>query len=431
MNGATCIRAGIVTAVLAIGGPPAAAAGSADLDLLTAVRAVGARLVQDGAPESDPALAVRADATALADATAARLGALAPAEVLEARGRAWAEIGLGVGDGPARLARVLAADLAGVAVDVAGRRLLVAGDLLPADDFEVAGPDDADAQVLLATGVRPDEPMIAHALLHLHDPVPLGEDGFPWTTDEMLAWSALAEGEANLFAVRYLFRAMGLADDVVALGIDPSEVLDGRLVPADLGRRSGTVDDLLQFVYLDGFAVVADRHRAGGAAAVRALRGEAVSTRDVLHPERVGTGVRSPGEVVLRGSGRVVDRDRLGEQGIVVLISRGTGKDNLALMAGDGWAGDELVRWEDPDDTGAAITVWSTAWASIEDARDFSYAYRRLLSTRFPGAVADDADDDDLRVVHDGRVWTVRRDGDVVRVTIGPGGAETGPKTSP
>ena len=36
----------------------------------------------------------------------------------------------------------------------------------------------------------------------------------------MLAWSALAEGEANLFAVRYLFRTMGLADDVVALGID-------------------------------------------------------------------------------------------------------------------------------------------------------------------------------------------------------------------
>ena len=75
--------------------------------------------------------------------------------------------------------------------------------------------------------------------------------------------------------------------------------------------------------------------------------------------------------------------------------------------------------------------VWSTAWASVEDARDFSYAYRRLLATRFPGAVSDDADDDDLRVVHDGRVWTVRRNDDVVRVTVGPAAGETGPKTSP
>mgnify|MGYP001823141266 CR=1 FL=1 len=184
-------------------------------------------------------------------------------------------------------------------------------------------------------------------------------------------------------------------------------------------------------MYIDGFAVVAERHRVGGPAAVRALRRDAVATRDVLHPDRAGAERKTFGDVVLRGGGRVVDRDRLGEQGVVVLISRGTGKDNLALMAGDGWAGDELVRWEHPDDADAAITVWSTAWVSAEDAKDFSYAYRRLLATRYPGAVAGDANDDDLRVVHDGRVWTVRRDDDIVRVMVGPATQETAPKTSP
>ena len=428
MTAAACIRGGAAAVLLAllVDGSIVGAAQTADLALLEAVREVGARLVRDGVPESDPPLAVRADVATLAAASAARLRALGSPETLDARGRAWADLGLGVGDGPARLAEVLAADLDGLGIDHDGHRLLVAGDLLPEGDFAIFGPDDADAQLLLATGVRPDEPVIAHALLHLLDPSPLGRDPSVMTTDAMLAWSALAEGEANVFAVRYLFRSMGLADEVVALGIDPAEVIDGRLVPADLGRRAGTVDDLLQFVYRDGYETVAERFRVGGIAAVRALRRNAVTTRDVLHPDRVGSAVRTFGDVVLRGSGRVVDRDRLGEQGVVVLISRGTGKDNLALMAGDGWAGDELVRWEDPDDARAAVTVWSTAWVRDEDAKDFAYSYRRLLATRFPGAVPDDVNEDDLRVVREGRVWTVRRDGDIVRVTIGPAAPNPG-----
>ena len=82
-------------------------------------------------------------------------------------------------------------------------------------------------------------------------------------------------------------------------------------------------------------------------------------------------------------------------------------------------------------DLAAAVTVWSTAWTSAEDARDFAYSYRRLLATRFPGALPDDVNDDDLRVVHDGRVWTVRRDDDIVRVMVGPATRESAPKTSP
>ena len=417
-----------MTAVLALvaAGSTAAAAQNADIALLETVRAIGVRLAADGAPKSDPPLAVRADTAALEAVASARLAALGSPETLAARGRAWADVGLGVGDGPARLAEVLATDLGGIAVDRSGRRLLVADTLLTRRDFAIEGPDDADAQVLLATGVRPDEPLIAHALLHLLDPLPVAEDSGAMTTDQMLARFALAEGEANVFAIRYLFHAMGLADDVVALGIDPGEVLDGRLLPTALGRRGGTVDDLLQFVYRDGFDAAAKRFAAGGSGALRALRRDAVSTRDVLHPERAGTAVREFGDVVLRGSGRIVDRDRLGEQGIVVLIGRGTGKDNLALIAGDGWAGDELLRWEDPDSADNAVTVWSTAWTSVEAADDFAYAYRRLLETRFRGSVTEGSDASVLRVEHDGRVWTVRCDGDIVRVTVGPAAPNPG-----
>nr|MDP2480451.1 hypothetical protein [Candidatus Palauibacterales bacterium] len=40
--------------------------------------------------------------------------------------------------------------------------------------------------------------------------------------------------------------------------------------------------------------------------------------------------------------------DRQALEAIVVLLSRTTDKDNLALMGADGWDGDLLVRYEPP-----------------------------------------------------------------------------------
>jgi hypothetical protein len=77
----------------------------------------------------------------------------------------------------------------------------------------------------------------------------------------------------------------------------------------------------------------------------------------------------------------LVDTDVLGEQGVITLISTTTGKDDLALQAGDGWAGDRLRRWESDD--GGAITEWVTQWARPEDVEDFDYAFGRSLVARF------------------------------------------------
>jgi hypothetical protein len=296
--------------------------------------------------------------------------------------------------------------------------MLVDPSLFPDEDFVVDGPTDTGAQVLLATGVRPDEPRIAHMLVH----AARGTAGDPLastrTTDALLARAAVAEGESNLDAIRYLFSAMGMADDVVRLGIDPGAVLDGTLLPAALGSRSGAIDDLLQFVYRDGFDVVAKAHGDGGPARVAVIRDRVASTRDVLHPERIGEAVLTPAvDDAPEGMERVCT-DTLGEQAVVVLISRGTGKDNLGLIAGDGWAGDTLARWERPGAPDRARTVWRTAWRTDQDAADFAYAYRRVLEARFPGAIPPDTPAGRLTLVSGTTRWSLAVDGRSVEIRV-------------
>jgi hypothetical protein len=84
-----------------------------------------------------------------------------------------------------------------------------------------------------------------------------------------------------------------------------------------------------------------------------------------------------------------VDQDSLGEQGVVSLVSLLTGKDNLGLIAGDGWVGDALWRFEPSPgskaDADAGATIWMTRWNSEGDADDFAYAFERCLQARFPG----------------------------------------------
>jgi hypothetical protein len=110
--------------------------------------------------------------------------------------------------------------------------------------------------------------------------------------------------------------------------------------------------------------------------------------------------------------------DVLDEQGIVALVSHLTGKDNLGLLAGDGWTGDDLYRWE-PEKPGAAgFTSWFTHWVSPEEAADFEYGWVRSLQSRFPGSI----------ILHPGQgmsllateklVVRVNREGAEVRIRI-------------
>jgi len=335
---------------------------------------------------SAPPPAVRASAAVRAAVASRRVAAAVPEAALGARGRAWADLGMGGPETPRHVLEALAADLQGIAFDSVGSKVLVDPVLLSPDDFAPRETEDPTSSVLLATGVRPDEPALVHVLMHALQRSRIGTDPMGGTTDATLAASAWAEGEANLVAVLFLFEGLGIQGQVIGHTLDPGELLGGTLLPAGLDILPGVEGLLLDFVFREGYAQAASSYNAGGFRAIdRAMTGRR-TTRDVLHPDRAPLPATDlPAPAAPKGF-VLADRDSLGEQGIIALVSSLTGKDNLGLMAGDGWAGDALFRFE-PEGVATAsdgITVWATRWVSPEEAADFEYGLERSLSGRFP-----------------------------------------------
>jgi len=175
---------------------------------------------------------------------------------------------------------------------------------------------------------------------------------------------------------------MGLADSVVTPRLDPADPVGGTLVPPH-HPQGGVLGVLARFVYGEGFAVCAEIYQRGGWEALDRALAAVAATRDVMHPDFVGPAPAELPEEPAPGEGwRLADTDRVGEHVVFALISVATGKDNLGLMAGDGWVGDRLDRWE--TDAGDGLTVWRTRWRTAEDAADFVYAYRRAVEALRP-----------------------------------------------
>jgi hypothetical protein len=409
--------------------PPAPPAPKgADLDLLEETRAIAKRLeAVRGASLAPPPLAVRAPEELRAMTVDARIEALLPPARLAARGRAWADLALGDRDTPSRLVKILVADLDGATYDPAGRRLLVDPTRLAASDFVPSQGSDAASDMLLATGVRPDEPVIAHLLVHaLEAQREGGQAAPPRTTDALLARAAWSEGEANLAAMLYLFRGMALGREVVDRSLDPGEVLHGALLPRGLSSLPQPERYLLDFAYRDGFVQARTRLQAGGWASVEEASGTRRTTRDALHLDRPPLPARAfpltpapPAEGFAEA-----DVDSLGEIGVIVLVSQLTGKDNLGLQAGDGWAGDSLHRYESPADAGQGYTLWVTHWTSAEEAADFAYGITRGWKERAPEAVTAGGGAAPWTLTAPDRVVRVVTEGAIVRARVASPGVD-------
>jgi hypothetical protein len=398
----------------------ATALKGADLSLLDEIRRIATRVeaLREESYERPP-LAVRVpdDLRNVADET--RAASVLPPARLAARGRAWEDLGFGGVETPARLLRLLAGDLAGIGFDPSGNRLLVSPSLFPIEDFvPETEAERARSDLLALTGVRADEPVAAHVLLHVRQRERSGKDLLEPTTDALLASAAWAEGEANLVALLYLFGGMDLTGIVVDHDLDPAEVLGGRLLPAGFAHTSGIERRLLDFVYREGFARAVAAFRGGGWSGLAEAMARDRSTRGVLHPGAPEPArFPPPGPPPLEGL-TLADEDSLGELAIVVLVSHRTGKDNLGLVAGDGWSGDRVLRWEDA--RGDGITEWQTRWTSTHAAEDFSYAIGRTLAARFPEATVERPAPGRLVLASGGRVHALEHSGTTVVLRSDP-----------
>ena len=396
-----------------------------DVDLVRSVRAVADRIAAIVGRERPHGLvAVRADDATRAAEVAARAQHLLPSSSAAARGRAWRDLGLGSGTEPRDLVLAIERDVSGMTFDVARARLLVDPKRLLPVSGQGDPEEDADASILLTTGVAPDEPVAGHYVTHALLDGPSLEG--PVTTDALLARSALAEGSANLAALVLLFGGVGLEQEVVAGTLRPEDALGGRLVSDRLRSASPVVMSLLEFVYLDGFAQSAALARKGGFPRLVQERRSRRTTRDVLHVERAPASPVEPLEPSLPGSLGLspADRDSLGEQGIVSLVSLLTGKDNLGMIAGDGWVSDALWRFEPAPGSGIdgeGVTVWATRWSTDEDAGDFVYALERCLQARFPGEpLADDKERGGRALVREDGIHRIEKNGLQVVVRVAP-----------
>jgi hypothetical protein len=398
----------------------------ADLDLLQETRSIAKRLeAVRGASLATPPLAVRAPAELRSMTVEARVEALIPAARLAARGRAWADLALGDREAPARVVKVLVQDLDGIAYDPGGRRLLVDPARLSASDFMPSQGGDAATDVLLATGVRPDEPVVAHLLVHaLELQRQGGAASPPQTTDALLARAAWSEGEANLAAMLYLFRGLALSREVVDRALDPGEVLGGALLPRELGSLPSAERALLDFAYRDGFLQARTRLQAGGWASIEEAYGTRRTTRDVLHLDRPPLPAGTSAAVPPPDGYVEADVDSLGEIGITVLVSTLTGKDNLGLQAGDGWVADSLHRYESKTAADQGFTLWVTHWTSAEEATDFVYGLTRGWKEKLAGATEEGGGAAPWALTAPDRIVRVVTEGAIVRARVASPGVD-------
>lgn len=407
--------------------PGAVQVQGADLPLIGDVREVATKTeAVRGVKIPRLPLAVRAPASERQGAVSARAAAMVPADRLAARGRAWEGLGLGNAATPAAVIRLLAEDLDGVCLDASGSKLLVDPTRLPESDLIAVREngkgesDDSAMTLVVATGVRPDEPLVAHFLIHVLQDARRSAPT-PGTTDALLADAAWREGEANLAALLYLFRGMGLHDEVLEGHVEPSGVLDGRLVPAALWGAPAVERSFLEFVYLEGVAQARERVAKGTWRGLNDAAGVRRTTRDVLHPDRAPVTVMRGGQDNFLAGYAVADEDVLGEQGIVTLVSTTTGKDNLALLSANGWEGDRLRRIE--PSAGLAelgYTVWESFWADEARAKDFEYGIERTLEARFPGKTPADAGAGRRLLATEDSVYRLERSGTRVLVRVAP-----------
>src|SRR5262249_55332328 len=87
-------------------------------------------------------------------------------------------------------------------------------------------------------------------------------------------------------------------------------------------------------------------------------------------------------------------------------------------IAGDGWNGDALRRFEAPGSEGDGVTLWTSRWLTEEDAKDMTYALERCLQARFPGETIADGAEGTRILSREDRIYRMKRSGNEVTLRI-------------
>lgn len=236
---------------------------------------------------------------------------------------------------------------------------------------------------------------LTHALQDQHFNLETFMDEKRLSGDELMARSALVEGDATAVMLDY---ARGLVGQPgIEKEKDVESIMLQNLISSSLVAGMSNVPQSLQmmliFPYTSGLRFAHALLESGSYAAIdKAFKRPPRSTEEILHPQKYLSAQADfekfdpqslrPKEVSTSISSSY--QDSLGEFVISTLLAGGTVDKNVAALAAAGWAGDEVAVF---DDTAAAkrYVVWKTKWDSASDAEEFFELYVTLLSRLYSG----------------------------------------------
>ena len=225
---------------------------------------------------------------------------------------------------------------------------------------------------------------LVHELVHALQDQRFGLEAWPDTQDRQLARNGVVEGEANRLQSLYVDRCGGAWDCVPETGSGGGG--------GSLGPYGENVFTVIYHPYATGPAFVERIAATGDAAALNALYDPyPASTEQLIHPgaypDEVPVDVTVPDRA--RGNWTRFDvdpaADTVGEASIFAMVvandlgETDVGRFSYRHPVSAGWGGDAVVPYRDGDRFGY---VWTTAWDTERDAREFRAAYEELLTRR-------------------------------------------------
>lgn len=230
---------------------------------------------------------------------------------------------------------------------------------------------------------------LVHALQDQHFQLDTFLDPDTFDTDELLARSALIEGDATAVMADYLRGRRGMKP----LAEDPrvSPFFIQTLLATALGENNAppALQNTLIFPYASGLQFVHFMLRQGGYPRINAIFSRLPrSTEEILHPEKYTLEepdfrTISPDDFDADLREKVenaVEDDRLGEFFISSTLGAHLGPHE-ASRASSGWAGDRVFLLNRKGRFGQLL--WLSYWDSIEDAREFIQALESMFVKRF------------------------------------------------
>ncbi|MCL4870310.1 MAG: hypothetical protein KJ063_15200 [Anaerolineae bacterium] len=208
----------------------------------------------------------------------------------------------------------------------------------------------------------------------------LGDETF--NGDSALAFRSLAEGDASLVELQYVFQYFDMAQIQALLAqVSEQDMTVLEAAPAVLANA-------LLFPYQEGFLFVQALFDLGGFAQVNeAWLNPPTSSEHILHPDRYLTGDMPQTVELLSlieplGAGwELLDEDVFGEFFLREYLRQQVDEATAAAAAA-GWGGDQYaVYWDDTLEL--MVMMLRVVWDTEEDAAEFAAAYNLYASQRY------------------------------------------------